>query len=111
MGFFDFIKDAKNEMARTKNIQNELRVAFAAAGLNDFMQLDSVIHGALLHEAKEVGTEQTIATFVEMALKIQDVPAELGDDTTRANVLKAIYAERGKRFAQLAFERGKREAK
>jgi hypothetical protein len=29
-------------------------VAFAAAGRN-FMQLDSVIHGALLHEAKEVG--------------------------------------------------------
>jgi hypothetical protein len=110
MGLFDFLKDAKNKIVRTKNIQNELTVVFAAAGRN-FMQLDSVIHGALLHEAKEVGTEQTVATFIEMAVKIQAAPAELGDDTTRANVFKAIYAERGKRFAELAFERGKREAK
>jgi hypothetical protein len=94
---FGFFKSAKQTYQQAQTAQRELTVAFDALGLN-FMQLDPVVHGALMKEAMVLGTEAAVANFVKMTEAAQNYEGDVTDDQ-KANVFREYYRARGEKFA------------
>jgi hypothetical protein len=93
--FLQRLRVLSEQRRRASASETELQSAFKARGLN-FMDLDPVIHGALLREALLHGAGNAVSTFVEITGEVE------GDNdlsvAQKAAMLVDTYRERGQSF-------------
>jgi hypothetical protein len=93
---FGIFKTNNLEYKKAQNAQRELTVAFDAISMN-FMDLDPVVHGALLKEAMALGAEKAVANFIKLVgdMGAYDKPI---DGESMAKVLREIYRARAEQI-------------
>jgi hypothetical protein len=90
-----FGSSAREKLQQATQAQMELTVAFEAIGIN-FIELNPIVHNALLKEALATSMDTAMANFSEALSALEESTAS---DEAKTRVLREFYADRARQFS------------